>query len=188
MDAVDTYRGKVRGRARQGWALPTDGRISAPRTPVGGGLVDFTVLVASCAALAMRGPGSSSGRSAAPASWRYIRRAKAFLEASSEPSQEPGLTATSTVTCAPGPSATASTRSFRNGCAVTSGSWCSARTTTTLCWELAMRCARTGASAEVQCVSFATARRLLEADDRDTIVSCAARGNRSSLCGSGPHG
>ncbi|NLG51995.1 MAG: sugar phosphate isomerase/epimerase [Chloroflexi bacterium] len=80
MDAVDIYRGLVRGVHVKDGCYPTNGRELGRETPVGEGLVDFPVLLDKLASYGFRGPLIIEREISGPQQKEDILKAKAFLE------------------------------------------------------------------------------------------------------------
>lgn len=80
MDAVDIYRGLVRGVHVKDGLYPTNGRELGRETPVGEGLVDFPVLLSKLASYGFRGPLIIEREISGPQQKEDILKAKAYLE------------------------------------------------------------------------------------------------------------
>ncbi len=81
MDAVDTYRGRVRGVHVKDGRYPTDGRHLGAETPVGEGLVDLPLLIRKLRGYGYEGAWIIEREISGPRQLEDIRCAKAFLEA-----------------------------------------------------------------------------------------------------------
>jgi len=80
MDAVDIYRGLVRGVHVKDGLYPTNGRELGHETPVGEGLVDFPVLLRKLASYGFRGPLIIEREISGPQQKADILKAKEFLD------------------------------------------------------------------------------------------------------------
>ena len=80
MDAVDIYRGLVRGVHVKDGLYPTNGRELGRETPVGEGLVDFPVLLKKLASYGFQGPLIIEREISGPQQKEDILKAKDFLE------------------------------------------------------------------------------------------------------------